>query len=140
MPNRDGRWNKVCPFRNDFTPLHCDITPRLSYRLIGQKNTEIHHTFGSMCRNMCVLCNLYGHGKNKYTHAHLWFPPLFLALNHYDIETWDPSILTHNLWLIFMGMKQKNFFFFLKKKIQNGRLKKGSFFNSVNSQFFFVKI
>ena len=38
-----------------------------------------------------------------------------------------------------MGMKQKNFFF-LKKKIQNGRLKKTSFFNSVNSQYFFVKI
>ena len=74
-----------------------------------------------------------------YTHAHLWFPPLFLAVNHHNIENWVPSILTHNLWLIFMGMRQ-NFFFFLKKKIQNGRLKKRSFFNSVNSQYFFVKI
>ena len=74
-----------------------------------------------------------------YTHAHLWFPPLFLAVNHHNIENWVPSILTHNLWLIFMGMRQKKIFF-LKKKIQNGRLKKRSFFNSVNSQYFFVKI
>ena len=36
-------------------------------------------------------------------------------------------------------MKQKKISF-LKKKIQNGRLKKTSFFNSVNSQYFFVKI
>ena len=35
-------------------------------------------------------------------------------------------------------MRQK--IFFLQKKIQNGRLKKRSFFNSVNSQYFFVKI
>ena len=74
-----------------------------------------------------------------YTHAHLWFPPLFLAVNHHNNKNWVPSILTHNLWLIFMGMRQKNFFF-LKKQIQNGRLKKRSFFNSVNSQYFFVKI
>ena len=47
----------------------------------------------------------------RYTHAHLWFPPLFLAVNHHNIENWVPSILTHNLWLIFMGMKQKYFFF-----------------------------
>ena len=74
-----------------------------------------------------------------YTHAHLWFPPLFLAVNHHNIENWVPSILTHNLWLIFMGIRH-NFFFLLQKKIQNGRLKKRSFFNSVNSQYFFVKI
>ena len=29
---------------------------------------------------------------------------------------------------------------FLKKKIQNGRLKKTEFFNSANSQYFFLKI
>ena len=34
--------------------------------------------------------------------------------------------------------KKKNFF--LKKKVQNGRLKKRSFFNSVNSWYFFLKI
>jgi hypothetical protein len=37
-----------------------------------------------------------------------------------------------------MGMKQ-NFFFFLKKKIQNGRLKKTEFFKIANSQNFLRK-
>ena len=49
---------------------------------------------------------------------------------------------------IIAGMKTKvvsigkhNFlFFFLKKKIQNGRLKKSTFSNSANSQIFFMKI
>ena len=44
-----------------------------------------------------------------------------------------------NLWLIWIGIKQK-FFFFLKKKIQNGRLKKMTFFKIANSQYFFLKI
>ena len=30
--------------------------------------------------------------------------------------------------------------FFLKNKIQNGRLKKSAFFKTANSQYFFVKI
>ena len=38
-----------------------------------------------------------------------------------------------------MGMKQKKNFFF-EKKIQNGRLKKSSFFKIANSQNFFAKI
>ena len=40
--------------------------------------------------------------------------------------------LPHKFGLIFMGMKQK--------KIQNGRLKKSSFFKIANSQNFFTKI
>jgi hypothetical protein len=40
---------------------------------------------------------------------------------------------------LFNKMKQK-VFVFLKKKIQNGRLKKRSFSSSANSQYFFVKI
>ena len=31
----------------------------------------------------------------------------FLAVNHYNYKIWVPFILTHNLWLIFTGMKQK---------------------------------
>ena len=48
----------------------------------------------------------------------------FLAVNHQNHKNWVPSILTHNLWLIFIGMKQKKNVFL--KKIQNGRLKKTS--------------
>ena len=54
-------------------------------------------------------------------------------------QNFDPSILPYKFGLILMGMKQKKNFF-LKKKIQNGRLKKTEFFNSANSQYFFVKI
>ena len=54
-------------------------------------------------------------------------------------QNFDPSLLTNKLWLIFMGKKQKKIFF-LKKKIQNGRLKKSAFFKIANSQNFFVKI
>ena len=41
----------------------------------------------------------------------------FLAVNHHNHKIWVPSILTHNLWLIFTGMKQKKKFLW-KKKIQ----------------------
>ena len=74
-----------------------------------------------------------------YTHAHLWFPPSFLAVNHHYNKNWVQSILTHNLWLIFMGMKQKKFFF-EKIKFKMADLKKRSFFKIANSQYFFVKI
>ena len=70
-----------------------------------------------------------------YTHAHLWFPRSFLAVNHYNNKNWVPCILTHNLWLILWGWSKKN-----QNQNQNGRLKKTEFFNSANSQYFFVKI
>ena len=55
-------------------------------------------------------------------------------------QNFDPFLLTNKLWLIFMGKMQNKFFFFLKKKIQNGGLKKSAFFRIANSQKFFVKI
>ena len=45
--------------------------------------------------------------KSTYTHAILSFPPSFLAVNHHNNKNWVLSILTHNLWIIYMGMKQK---------------------------------
>ena len=50
----------------------------------------------------------------------------------------DPSILPYKFGLIFMGIKKKKKKF--EKKIQNGRLKKSSFFKIANSQNFFAKI
>ena len=43
-------------------------------------------------------------------------------------QNFDPSLLHKKLWLIFMGMKQKN---------PNGRLKKTEFFKTATSHFFF---
>ena len=77
-----------------------------------------------------------------YTHAHLWFPPLFLAVNHHSIENWVPSILTHNLWLIIMGMRQEIFFFFCKKIIflASSSSQKKVIFQLCQFSIFFVKI
>ena len=54
-------------------------------------------------------------------------------------QNFDPSILPHKFGLIFIGLKQKKFFF-LEKKVQNGRLKKTEIFKIANSQNFFRKI
>ena len=63
---------------------------------------------------------------------------VFWAENQGNHQNFDTSLLTYKCWLIFMAMKQKKIFF-LKKKIQNGRLKKRSFSISANSQYFFSK-
>ena len=47
-------------------------------------------------------------------------------------KNFDPSLLTNKFWLVFMGIKQKNFFF--EKKNQNGWLKKTEFFKIANSE------
>ena len=54
-------------------------------------------------------------------------------------QNFDPSLLTKKLWPFYMRMKQF-FFFFSKKKFQNGRLKKSLFSKIANSQKFFAKI
>ena len=53
-------------------------------------------------------------------------------------QNFDPSLL--NYFDLFSWEWSKNiFFFFFEKKIQNGRLKKSSFFKIANSQNFFAK-
>ena len=61
------------------------------------------------------------------------------AVNQNNHQNFDPSLLSKNFWLFFMGLSKKNFFL-SKKKIQNGRLKKTSFCQTVNSQYFFAKL
>ena len=58
----------------------------------------------------------------------------YFWLYHHNHKNWVPSILTHNLWLTFMGMKQKN-----QNQNQNGQLKKTEFFKIANSQYFLWK-
>ena len=52
----------------------------------------------------------------------------FLVVNHHNLRNWVPSILTHILRQIFMGMRQKNL------------TQKRSISSSANSQYFFPKI
>ena len=42
----------------------------------------------------------------------------FLAGNQDNHQNFDPSLLTNKLWLVFMRMRQKNNFFFEKKKLK----------------------
>ena len=42
-----------------------------------------------------------------YTHAHLWFPPSFLAVKLHNDKNWVPSILRHNLWFSWGWSKKK---------------------------------
>ena len=39
------------------------------------------------------------------------------------------SLVSHKLWLIWIGIKQKKKIFLFERKIKNGRLKKTEFFN-----------
>ena len=61
----------------------------------------------------------------------------FLAVNHHNNKSWVKSILTNNLWLIFMGMKQ--FFCFLKKKFNMADSKKLSFSTTPKAEQFLPK-
>ena len=78
-------------------------------------------------------------GKKMYTVLHMFTQALFWAGSQGNHQNFDPSLLSKNLWLFFMGLSKKKFFF-SKKKIQNGRLKKTSFCQTVNSQYFFAKL
>ena len=63
------------------------------------------------------------------------FGGVIFAANQRYHQKFDPFLISKNLWLIFMEMKQKNISFF-EKKNQNGRLKKSEFFKIANSQYF----
>ena len=51
-------------------------------------------------------------------------------------QNFDPSLLTNKLWLVFMGMKQKNIFFLEKRKQSKKYFEKLSVFESAILIFF----
>ena len=74
--------------------------------------------------------------KHRYTGGwNVW--EWFLAANQGNHQNLEPSLLTNKFWLVFMGLKQKKT---LKKKNQNGWLKKTDFFQNRQYSIFFVKI
>ena len=102
-----------------------------------------------------ILNIIFVFASISYTHAQLLFPCSFSAVNHHNNKNWVPSILAHNLWLIFTGMKQKKkskwptqknwvlqllqfSILFSQKDIENWRFWKTHFFKSaiLNSFFF----
>ena len=84
------------------------------------------------CMHSIYIIYLY------YSGVQIRWQRLFWAENQGNHQNFDTSLLTYKCWLIFIAMKQKKNFF-LKKKIQNGQLKKRSFFKMANSQYLFVK-
>ena len=69
--------------------------------------------------NLELLLKFHG----KYTVLHMFRQVLFGAGNQSNHQNFKKSLLSCKCGLIFIGMKQKKIFF-LKNKIQNGRLKK----------------
>ena len=59
-----------------------------------------------------------------------------LAVNHHNHKNWDPSTLTHNLWLIFIGIK--HFFFFFEKQNSKWLTQKKCFFQNCQFSIFFL--
>ena len=66
--------------------------------------------------------------KLFYSVSHNFIAPLLFAGNQGDDQNFEKSLVHHKSWLIWIRKEQKKIFF-LKKKIQNGRLKKNQFFN-----------
>ena len=100
---------------------------------------------GSICKKKdihccCTVLGAWKHisyevfsFKNKliYSGVQIRWQRVFWAGNQGIHQNFDKSFLIYKWWLIFIRMK---------KKIQNGRLKKRSFSSSANSQYFFMKI
>ena len=49
--------------------------------------------------------------RNTYTVLHIFRQVLFGAENQGNHQNFEKSLLSYKFWLIFIGMKQKNFFF-----------------------------
>ena len=91
------------------------------------------HSAKPMSRFKNVWLRLWNSwGIISYTHGWNVWGEWFLAVNQHNHENWVPSILTHNLWLIFMGMKPKK-----KKKWPP---QKDWVFQNRQFSIFFVKI
>ena len=104
------------------------FTVRMTW--IYRSSTKVDHSgMRGYTRKATDCMNLK---TRSYSGVQIRWQWLFWAENQGNHQNFDTSFLTYKCWLIFMAMK--------RKKIQNGRLKKGSFSISANSQYFFSKI
>ena len=83
------------------------------------------------------LPKIFTHREQKYSVSHNFLYSYLFAANQGNHQNFVPSLVPHNLWLIWIKMAQKKLF--LKKiKNQNGQLKKQlrqfSIFFAKNSQ------
>ena len=64
----------------------------------------------------------------RYSVFHDFIPPRFFSGNQGNHQNFEKSLLPHKLWLIWIRISKKKYFF-LKEKILNCQLKKTDFFN-----------
>ena len=109
------RWSNIC------TPGLENLTTFLlsNFGLFAQK-PKSHNLYlftflftqwrisQKLCYLGATIRSLKHDATINYTSGWNVWGELFLAVNHHNHKNWVPSILTHNFWLIFMGMKQKN--------------------------------
>ena len=93
-------------------PLFRDFSSKKSYSCAYRKVARCRQVYYSI---------LHSFGQRLYGKC---LPMTKWAENQVNHQNFDPSLLPKKLWLLFMGMKQKKK---LKKRIQNGRLKKPHF-------------
>ena len=84
--------------------------------------------------NKMLLYKLFHPKKDTYTVQRNITHSKEFSGNQGKHHNFDPSILPYKFGLIFIGMKQK-FFFFSKKKFKMADSKKSSFFKIANSHF-----
>ena len=108
-----------------------------------------HFSLVKMCQNLTFkvtfLCLIFFSIGiigliNIFCYTGIWnvWGGWFLAGNQDNHQNSISSLISQNLWLIFMGMKHL-FFFSFEKKNQDGQLKKTEIFTTANSQNIFTK-
>jgi len=114
--------------REFFQKLHfrnqCVPTKKMRYVTALSEKFSLNLSTEEVCIDNDPIFSCYTAGWNVWGD---WV----LAVYHHNHKNWVPSILTHNLWLIFKRMKQFFFFFFFEKiKFKMADSKKGHFSKS----------
>ena len=101
---------------------------------------KVYSSFNQSQRSLESDCRgeLQYESCNKYTVLHIFRQVLVWAENQFNHQNSEKSLLSYKLSLISIGMKQKKYFF-LKRKIQNGRLEKTPIFQLRQFSIFFCE-
>ena len=84
-----------------------------------------------------ITLNCFVLWRTPYTGGRNVWSGWFLAGNQDNHQSFIPSLISKNLWLIFMGMKQKNFFF--EKQNSKWPTQKNWVFQNHQFSIFFFK-
>ena len=121
---------------------------KVTYLVIGKCNSSYRRTLVRRCysRNLddqlilkgttCWYPEFFQKTKKNIQPTVLWYSvshnfiyPYLFAGNQGNHQNFVPILVPIDLWWIWIRTKQIYIYFFLEKKIQNGRLKNTEFFN-----------